>query len=98
MYVALWGVSGRAHFPLKCCSGLCIASKEGRLPTEVIMNPYNQSKRKIMLWFQIWLLRVLRHTCFYSFSPVFLIVGHTNNSLDRFFSRLSVSLRWHNYE
>ena len=80
---------------------LHIATKEGRLPTEVIMNPDNtpkESKNKIMLWFQIWLLCVLRDTCFYSFSSVFLIVGHTHNSLDRFFSRLSVSLRGHNYD
>ena len=80
---------------------LHVARREGHLPHEVVMNPDNtakESKNQIMLWFQIWLLCVLRDTCFYSFSTVFLIVGHTHNSLDRFFSRLAVSLKGNNYD
>ena len=80
---------------------LHVARREGRLPHEVIMNPDNtpkESKNQYMLHFQIWLLCVLRDTCFYSFSTVFLIVGHTHNALDRFFSRLVVSLRGCNYD
>ena len=80
---------------------LHVARREGRLPLEVVMNPDNtpkESKHQYMLHFQMWLLCVLRDTCFYSFSTVFLIVGHTHNALDRFFSRLVVALRGCNYD
>ena len=80
---------------------LHVARREGRLPQEAIMSPDNtpkESKNQIMLHFQIWMLCVLKDTVFYSWAMVTLIVGHTHNALDRFFSRLSVALRGCDYD
>ena len=60
----------------------------------MVMDPDNtqkESKNQHMIHFQIWLLCCLVGTPLFSFSTVFLIVGHTHNALDRFLSMLSVS-------
>jgi hypothetical protein len=47
--------------------------------------------------FLTWLLCRLDGTPLWSLGLLFLLVGHTHNRLDRFFSRLAVSLRGHDY-
>ena len=45
----------------------------------------------------MWLLCALKDTCLWSILLVCLIVGHTHDDLDRFFSRLKVALAGHDF-
>ena len=56
-----------------------------------------ETKNTHMVWFMIWLLCVCSGTPLWSMYLVFLLVGHTHNRFDRFFSRLSVALRGHDF-
>ena len=77
-----------------------VARREHHLPEEFYIgadNTVKETKNTYMVWFMIWLLCVLAGTPLWSTSAVFLLVGHTHNRLDRFFSRLSVALRGHDF-
>jgi len=76
------------------------ARLEGHLPEEFVINADNtvkETKNQTCLWFIIWLLCVLDGSRLWSALVLFLIVGHTHNRLDRFFGRLSTSLRGLDY-
>ena len=78
-----------------------VARQEGHLPAEWVIsadNTYKETKNTIFLGFIIFLLCVMGGcTPLKSVLVVFLIVGHTHDKLDRFFSRLGVSLKGHDY-
>ena len=46
-----------------------------------------------MIWFLVWLLCVLDGTNLQNICLVFLMVGHTHDALDRFFSKIVMALR-----
>ena len=77
-----------------------VARREGHLPEYWYVGADNtpkETKNSYFLGFLVWLLAVLTDTPLWSVFVVMLLVGHTHNALDRFFSRLSVSLRGHDY-
>ena len=77
-----------------------VARREGHLPEYWYVGADNtpkETKNSYFLGFMVWLLAVLKDTPLWSLFAVMLLVGHTHNALDRFFSRLSVSLRGHDY-
>ena len=45
----------------------------------------------------MWLLCVLDSTPLWTIDVLFLLVGHTHNKLDRFFSRIAVALAGRDY-
>ena len=72
-----------------------VATREGHLPEQWCIGADNtpkETKNAIFMSFVIWLLCVLDGTALWMIFLVFLIVGHTHDKLDRFFSRLSVAL------
>ena len=77
-----------------------VATRERHLPEEFTVHADNtakETKNEITIWFMTWLLCVLQPTALSSVLLLFLLVGHTHNKLDRFFSRLGVSLQGHDY-
>ena len=76
------------------------AMLEKRLPYELIIGSDNtpkETKNKYFIWFCIWLLAAMATTgCpLWSILYVSLLVGHTHDNLDRFFSRLRVAMAGH---
>ena len=83
----------------QCSVLLCnlheVAMKENHLPEELIVGADNtpkETKNSIVMAWAVWLLCCLMDTPLWSISFTFLLVGHTHDALDRFFSRLSVAL------
>ena len=77
-----------------------VVMKEGHLPEEFIVgadNTPNETKNSITMSWAVCLLCCLMDTPLWSISFTFLLVGHTHDSLDRLFSRLSVPLTGRNY-
>ena len=77
-----------------------VALREGHLPDEWVLGADNtprETKNAIMIWCVTWLLCALRETNLWSILLTFLLVGHTHDDLDRFFGRLSVALKGHDY-
>ena len=77
-----------------------VAMTEGHLAEEVEIGADNtpkETKNQVTLWFAVWLLCALCGTELWMLSFLFMLVGHTHNKLDRFFSRLSVILRGRDY-
>ena len=72
-----------------------VARSEGHLPEEWLIghdNTPKEIKNSRTLAFAVWLLIVLADTCLWSLIFLMLLVGHTHDDLDRFFSRLKVAL------
>jgi hypothetical protein len=77
-----------------------VAMEEGHLPQEFTIgadNTYKETKNQIMIWFQVWLLCVLKDTGLFQITTVFLMVGHTHDALDRFFSRFVAAIAGHDF-
>ena len=77
-----------------------IAIHEGHLPecfTIGADNTRKETKNQITMWFLIWLLCTLQNTVLSSVEVMFLLVGHTHNKVDRFFSRIAVALAGRDY-
>lgn len=77
-----------------------VACAEGHLPDVFYIgadNTYKETKNRHTLWFEIWLLCVLRHTNLYQINNTFLMVGHTHDALDRFFSRFVAAISGHDF-
>ena len=73
-----------------------VATSEGYLPEEFNIgadNTYKETTNQSTSWFAVWLLCVLEGTSLTTILCCFLMVGHTHDALDRFFSRLVVALR-----
>ena len=62
-------------------------------------NTYSETKNQYVLMFSIWLLAfaIKNGWNLVGITFMFLLVGHTHNRLDRFFSRLAVAIRGHDY-
>ena len=74
--------------------------EEGHLPEEFYIGADNtpkETKNMIFCHFIVWLLCVLHDTCLSTIHMTFLLVGHTHDALDRFFSRFMTALAGHNY-
>ena len=72
-----------------------VAMEEGHLPDEFHIgadNTYKETKNQVCFWFAVWLLCVLQDTNLWVVSFSFLLVGHTHDALDRFFSRLVAAI------
>lgn len=72
-----------------------VAMEEGHLPDEFHIgadNAYKETKNQVCFWFAVWLLCVLQDTNLWVVSFSFLLVGHTHDALDRFFSRLVAAI------
>lgn len=76
------------------------AQKEGRLPVCLYIGADNtpkETKNSTLVSWSIFLLSALQHTNLRCVEFQYPLVGHTHGSLDRFFSRLIVSLRGRTY-
>jgi hypothetical protein len=74
--------------------------KEQTVPSEFIVGADNtpkETKNSIFITFVCWMLCALERTPLWSVLMGFLLVGHTHDALDRFFSRLAVSLSGHDF-
>lgn len=60
-------------------------------------NTPKETKNGTVLAFKIWLLAILKETRLWSVRSCFLLVGHTHDALDRFFSRLCAALKGRDY-
>ena len=72
-----------------------VACAEQHLPEELLIghdNTVKETKNGRTLAWAAWLLCVLSNTCLWSVLFTMLIVGHTHDELDRFFSRLKAAL------
>jgi len=72
-----------------------VATCEGHLPSEWHIgadNTYKETKNQVCFWFAAWLLCVLAPTNLWMITFSFLLVGHTHDALDRFFSRLVAAI------
>ncbi len=77
-----------------------VALQEGHLPERFHIgadNTYKETKNQTMIWFLVWLLCVLDSTRLWSVQLLFLLVGHTHDALDRFFSRVVAALAGHDF-
>lgn len=77
-----------------------IAQDEGHLPNTFVIaadNTRKETKNQITMWFLIWLLCALEGTPLCQIDVIFLLVGHTHNQLDRFFSRLGAAIAGQDY-
>ena len=78
------------------CSSLLLnlhqtAMEEGHLPKHWSIgadNTRKETKNQTTMWMLVWLLCALAETPLWMIDAVFLMVGHTHNKLDRFFSDL----------
>jgi hypothetical protein len=76
------------------------ATKEQRIPETFHIGADNtpkETKNSTVLCFAIYLLTTLEDTPLWRVSFHYLMVGHTHDALDRFFSRLCASLKGRNY-
>ena len=76
------------------------AIAEGRLPEEWVIgvdNTPKETKNRFVLWGLVWLLCALNDSPLWSITLCFLLVGHTHDAIDRFFSRVKVALAGHDY-
>ena len=77
-----------------------VAMEEGHLPEEFTIGADNtpkETKNQYCLWFQVWLLCVCDGTCFWVSLNSYLLVGHTHDGLDRFFSRFMAAITGHDW-
>ena len=77
-----------------------VAMKEGHLPKRWTIgadNTRKETKNQTTMWMLVWLLCALADTPLWTIDVIFLLVGHTHNKLDRFFSRLAVALAGRDY-
>ena len=77
-----------------------VAMAEGHLPRQWSIcadNTRKETKNQIAMWFIVWLLCALHDTPLWTIDVLFLLVGHTHNKLDRFFSRIAVALAGRDY-
>lgn len=77
-----------------------IAQEEGHLPKTLVIaadNTRKETKNQTTMWFLIWLLCALDGTALCQIEVIFLLVGHTHNQLDRFFSRLGAAIAGQDY-
>ena len=77
-----------------------VAMDEGHLPRRWSVcadNTRKETKNQYTMWFFVWLLCALCDTSLATIDVLFLLVGHTHNKLDRFFSRLAVALAGRDY-
>ena len=73
---------------------------ENRVPEKWSIGADNapkEQKNKYFVWGLIWPICVTQSTPLWSTTMLFLIVGHTHDKIDRFFSRHRVALRGHDY-
>ena len=75
---------------------------EKRLPEELVLgtdNTTKETKNKYGCWWCMWLLCVLfmADVPMHSIMMVYLLVGHTHDAIDRFFSRLRVAIAGKDY-
>ena len=71
-----------------------------RIPSKWFIGADNtpkETKNRTILWWACWMLAIIAPTSLSIIGLWFLIVGHTHNDLDRFFSRLGVALMGRNY-
>ena len=76
------------------------AIEEGHLPKQWSIgadNTRKETKNQVTMWMLVWLLCALHDTPLWMIDVVFLMVGHTHNKLDRFFSRIAVALAGRDY-
>ena len=76
------------------------ALEEQHLPTTLVIaadNTRKETKNQTTMWFLIWLLCALNGTALCQIEVIFLLVGHTHNQLDRFFSRLGAAIAGQDY-
>ena len=76
------------------------AMKEGRMPNCLYVgadNTLKETKNSTVITWAIFILISLRSTTLSAIEFQYPLVGHTHGSLDRFFSRLIVSLRGRSY-
>ena len=74
--------------------------QEKVLPEEWFINPDNtckETKNNICIDFVVWLLINLDGTSLWSVNFVYMLVGHTHNKLDRFFSMLKKATQGQTY-
>ena len=77
-----------------------VAMGEGHLPEKLFIgadNTRQETKNLITMWFLVWLLCAFVGTALWEVEVIFLLVGHTHNELDRFFSRVAVALAGRDY-
>ena len=79
-----------------------VFSTEGRVPEEFYVgadNTYKETKNQYVLWAFVWLLCLctVLGLPLVKITLVFLMVGHTHDALDRFFSRVFMALRGRNW-
>ena len=75
---------------------------EKRVPEELYLGADNtpkETKNKCGCWWCMWLLCVMliNNVPLHSICLMFLLVGHTHDDIDRFFSRLHVAIAGRNY-
>lgn len=76
------------------------AMDEGKLPRIFHIGADNtpkETKNGTMINFLVWLLCSLSETCLWKVQLGFMLVGHTHDNLDRFYSRLCAALKGKNY-
>ena len=76
------------------------AMQEGHLPKHWSIgadNTRKETKNQTTMWMLVWLLCALEGTPLWMIDVIFLMVGHTHNKLDRFFSRIAVALAGRDY-
>ena len=74
------------------------ATSEGHLPEEFTIRADNtpaETKNQTVCWFVVWLLCALDRTCLWVIR--FLMVGHTHDTLDRFFGRFFAAIAGRDY-
>lgn len=77
-----------------------VALEEGHLPNTLVIaadNTRKETKNQTTMWFLIWLLCALNGSSLCRIEVIFLLVGHTHNQLDRFFSRLGAAIAGQDY-
>jgi hypothetical protein len=77
-----------------------VATEEGFLTTHWSIcadNTRKETNTQYTMWFLVWLLCALDNTPLWWIDVLFLLVGHTHNKLDRFFSRNAVALAGRGY-
>ena len=73
---------------------------EKHLPREWVIgadNTVKETKNSLVAWVVIWLLCVLADTPMWSVLMTYLLVGHTHDKIDRFFSRVKAAVAGRDY-
>ena len=76
------------------------AVAEKHLPEELSIgadNTVKETKNSFVAWAVIWLLCVLADTPMWSVLMTYLLVGHTHDKIDRFFSRVKAAVAGRDY-